>query len=91
MGLIPRRETATLEAFVNSHMASRTDVKARTQILYFQTRGSLWEFIDPKIPLADITPGDAAEWRLYMLGAGLLGDNTVRRRCGRAVFEGSRS
>ena len=83
VGLIPKKENATLQAFVDSYIASRTDVKERTHDLYEQTRRSLLEFFAPGKPLTNITPGDADEWRLFMLGTG-LGDNTVRRRCGRA-------
>lgn len=33
-------------------------------------------------PLGEVSPGDADEWRLWMLTK--LGENTVRRHCGRA-------
>jgi site-specific recombinase XerD len=45
--------------------------------------GYLTEFFGPDKPLRNIRPGDADEWRLFLIGK-RLADNTVRRRCGAA-------
>jgi len=45
--------------------------------------GYLTEFFGPDKLLRNIRPGDADEWRLFLIGK-RLADNTVRRRCGAA-------
>jgi len=89
VGLIPQRENVTLGPFIDAYIESRHDTKESTTSLYRQTRRNLVEFFGANKQIRDITPGDADEWRLWMLekgrvGGGPLGDNTVRRRCGRA-------
>lgn len=83
VGLIPEQESTTLGPFIDSYIAVRHDVKPSTTKNYKQTRASLLGFFDPETPLRDITSGAADEWRLWMLKLP-LGENTVRRRCGRA-------
>ncbi len=48
-----------------------------------QTENDLVEFFGTEKHLRDITPGDADEFRLHLMGR-RLGENTIRRRCGRA-------
>jgi len=82
-GLMPKRENALLGPFVDAYIASRTDARPRTIISLKQARKTLVEFYGERLPLRDITPGSADEWRLKMLGEGLA-EATVRRRCGMA-------
>lgn len=82
VGLIPRRDIATLGPFLTAYLESRTDVKDGTRINYEQVQRDLLDFFGEQKPLAEISAGDADAFRLYLLGK--LGDNTVRRRCGRA-------
>ena len=72
-GLIARRVKAAeaqptlLGEFIDAYLASRTDIKPRTRINLLQVRGNLVTRFGVDKPLADITPGDADEWRLWML------------------------
>ena len=83
VGLIPKREAATLKEFTDAYIKSREDVKERTTDLYRQTQRSMLAFFGPEKLLRDITPGDADDFRKWMLNVPLK-ENTVRRRCGRA-------
>lgn len=79
-------ESTLLGGFIDAYLASRTDIKPRTRINLLQVRDNLVTRFGEDKPLADITPGDADEWRLWMLNGRKrkLGENTVRRHCGRA-------
>ena len=78
VGLIPRRERATLKAFLDSYIEGRTDVKFRTKWKYQTTRQNLLDFFGNDKPLRAITPGDADDWRLRLAKRGLA-ENTVRK------------
>ena len=78
VGLIPRRERATLQAFLDSYIEGRTDVKFQTKWKYETTRQNLLDFFGSGKNLRDITPGDADDWRLRLAGRGLA-ENTVRK------------
>ena len=85
VGLMPERQAkvkTALAAFLDEYIASRTDIKPLT-IRHFKDAGkNLVGFFGGAKPLGDITSGDADEFRLHLLQR--LGDNTVRRQCGRA-------
>jgi len=84
VGLVAKRpkvESVLLGAYLQRYADDRIDVKPATQVVYRHTRGNLVDFFGPDKPLRDITPGDADQWRLYLIKQGLA-DNTVRRRCG---------
>ncbi len=81
VGLVGQRESAKLGAFLDGYISDRHDVKAGTTTVYGHTRRNLLDFFHADKPLRDITPGDADQWRLHLIGQGLA-DNTVRRRCG---------
>ena len=76
------QQTTKLGEFIDAYLASRTDIKPRTRINLLQVRRNLVAHFGETKALGDITPGDTDEWRLWMLTK--LGDNTVRRHCGRA-------
>ncbi len=87
VGLIAPRakrqeDTTKLGEFIDAYIDSRTDVKLRTRINLLQVRRHLVAHFGESKPLRDVTPGDSDEWRRWMLTK--LGDNTVRRHCGRA-------
>ena len=89
VGLVPKRMVATLKAFLDRYIESRTDIKPRTLDIFERTRRSLVAFFGADKPLRDITPGDAQDWRRYMLDRGAceggpLGVNTVNDRCKKA-------
>lgn len=81
VGLIQQRDSATLGPFVDGYIESRQDVKPGTVMVYGHTRRCLVAFFGTDKPLREITPGDADQWRLYLLAEG-LSENTTRRRCG---------
>ena len=88
-GLVPAREptiaekqTVALGEFLDQYIAGRTDIKPSTRTNLEQVRRNLLEHFGAGRLLATITPGDADEFRVTLLGK--LGENTVRRNCGRA-------
>jgi hypothetical protein len=83
LGLVAERHSAKLGDFVTAYIQERNDVKSGTATFYGHTRRNLTDFLGEDKPLREITPGDADQWRLYLLGQGLA-ENTVRRCCGMA-------
>ena len=81
-GLIPRRASSTLAAFVDEYIRARADVKPSTAITYGNVRRCLVEHFGDGKPLRDLTPGDADAFRLWLVTHEKLADNTVRRRLG---------
>ena len=90
VGLIGAREQATdegtngrtLGTFLNAYITGRTDVKIRTTINLDQARKNLVAYFGEAKPLAEITEGDAEDFRRSLLTR--LAINTARRHCGRA-------
>ncbi|MFC1635169.1 tyrosine-type recombinase/integrase [Planctomycetota bacterium] len=81
VGLVAPRITVKLGKFIDAYIGERKDVKSGTTKFYGHTRRNLIDFFGADKPLREITPGDADQWRLYLLKQGLA-KNTVRRRCG---------
>ena len=81
VGLVGNRESIRLHAFLDAYIQERQDVRPATVISYKQTARTLTDFFGYDKPLRVITPGQADQWRLYLVGQ-KLADNTVRRRCG---------
>jgi len=87
VGLIPERQSTRLAAFLDGYVARRVDVKDSTALIWSHTRRCLVDFFGADKPLRDITPGDADNWRLYLISqqgkiGATMADSTVRRRCG---------
>jgi len=92
VGLVRKRATMTLASFLDSYIATRSDVKKSTATVYGHTRCCLVQFFGADKPLRDITAGDADEWRIWLgeheetrdgkKTTVTLADNTVARRCG---------
>ncbi|MBP85458.1 MAG: integrase, partial [Planctomycetaceae bacterium] len=85
VGLIPKRDqrkASTLESFVEAYIVRRTDdVSPNTQRIWRQTKRNLAAFFGADKPLAEITRGDATDWRLSLVSRGLA-DASVRKHCG---------
>jgi integrase len=81
VGLVAERSSVNLGAFLDAYIEERRDVKPGTISIYGHVKGNLTDFFGANKPLREITPGEADQWRLYLVGLGLA-DNTVRRRCG---------
>ena len=79
VGLVARRESATLASFIDSYVACRVDVKPRTKMKYHAVRDSLVGYFGAARTLRSINAGEADEWRLRRLADGLA-ENTVRRQ-----------
>ena len=73
---------ATLGDYIDQYIATRSDVKKGTRINLRQARNKLVEYFGADKRLADITAGDADEFRLDLMSR--LAENTARRFCGRA-------
>lgn len=73
--------TITLGMFLDQYLEKRTDVKPGTQTFYRHTQRNLIAFFGRDKPLADITEGDADDFRRYLLRE-LDSEATVNRRCG---------
>jgi integrase len=83
VGLVKQRESVKLRAFLDAYIAERSDVKPGTSITYKRVRLNLTDFFGDDKPLRDITPGEADQWRLYLVKK-KMADDTIRRRCGTA-------
>ncbi|MHC4501429.1 MAG: tyrosine-type recombinase/integrase, partial [Planctomycetota bacterium] len=81
VGLVMRRQSVKLGDFLDRYILERSDVRPGTTIVYRQVAGNLTGFFGKDKALREITPGDADQWRLYLVRSGLA-ENTVRRRSG---------
>lgn len=57
---------STLAPFLDSYIAKQADKKRSTIICLTQCRNDLVEFFGVNKPLADVTEGDAEEWRQFL-------------------------
>jgi integrase len=79
VGLIPRRHVATLAAFIDEYVASRTDVKPATKEIWRQGKMGLVEFFGADRTMRKITAGDCDNYKLNLSASGLA-PMTVRKR-----------
>ena len=80
-GLVEAKGNSTLGPFIDSYMKMRKDVKPATLTVWGHTKRNLVEFFGADRPLRSITPGDAEEWRLHLIGQD-LSEATIRKRSG---------
>lgn len=77
----------TVATFTRKYIDGKADIKPRTRYLLEETRRELLAYLaeteDDEMTLEDFTAGHAEDFRQWLLRRG-LGENTVRRRCGRA-------
>jgi integrase len=66
VGLIPKRTARTLDAFIQSYISERTDVKKATQIGMEQARRRLTVFFGKDVSLNSITAADADRWVIHL-------------------------
>ena len=81
VGLIPKQERVELKQFLDRYVQSRTDVKPATLTVWGHTCRNLTTFFGDDRTLKSISKGDAEEWRLSLVSAGLA-ESTIRKRCG---------
>ncbi len=79
VGLVPKRLSATVGAFLDQFAAGRIDVKASTQEVWSQPVRNLKGFFGVDRPLRSITAGDAEDFRLYLV-AQQLAPTTIHKR-----------
>jgi integrase len=72
----------TLGTFLDDWFAKKTRIKGSTATIYGHTRRCLINYFGENKPLAELTPGDADDWREWLASDQELAGNTVRRRCG---------
>src|ERR1700733_12933036 len=84
-GLAPSRKAAgesTLGAFIDAYIAMRTDIKPNTKRNLKLARREIVDYFGASKPLAEVSEGDADEFRLTIRRR--LGENTVRNLCSKA-------
>jgi integrase len=84
-GLVSPRdkpELSTLGPFIDGYIALRSDIKPGTKVNLIRCRREIVDYFGENKPLADVTEGDADEFRLALRKR--LAENTTRRICGRA-------
>ena len=82
VGLIPKPEAkaaATLGPFIENYVKGRTDVKPATKEVWRQGEMGLVEFFGADKPVGEVTPGDADNYKLHLIGK-KLAPMTVRKR-----------
>jgi integrase len=85
VGLAAERVTeysVDLEAFLETYIDSRSDIKDSTRDHLRRARRNLVDFFGPAKPLRAITAGDADEFRRHVNE--IMGENSANRTCGRA-------
>lgn len=81
-GLIPKREdaaAATLGAFLAAYIAGRTDLKPATKIVRGQVVRDLTGFFGESRDVQTIAPGDADDFKQFLIGR-KLAPTTVHKR-----------
>lgn len=74
---------AGVGAFIDAYIAGRLDLKPRTVTNLKQLRKWVVDYFGETRDIRTIGPGDAEDFRQHMIKGG-LGDNTIRRKIGRA-------
>ena len=76
-GLIDERKTFLLGDFIRDYIESRVDAAESTKAKWRITAGHLETHLGERKPMHTIPPGDADEFRLFLIG-NKLAENTVR-------------
>jgi len=86
------RESVTLGTFLADYVASRSDAKVSTHLVFGHTRRCLTEYFGEARPIESVTPTEAEAWRGWLVSDQKLAPNTVRRRTGiaRQFFNAAR-
>jgi len=89
VGLLKEKITATLGAFLDHYLESRTDLKPNSQKVYDHTRRNLIDFFGYDKSLNEIKPKDAQAWRFHLTERASkkkkpLSKATINKRCANA-------
>ena len=79
VGLVPKRQSARLEVFIDGYVDSRVDVKPATKEVWRQGKKGLIDYFGGNKALREITAGDADNYRLHLIGE-KLAPMTIRKR-----------
>ena len=79
VGLVGRRETATIGEFMQDFIDRRKDVKVATKTVWRQVKKNLVEHFGTDRVLRTITPKEAEGFRQFLIGKGLR-DTTIHKR-----------
>ena len=82
VGLAKQRGVTTLGAFTRSYIDGRADIKPSSRVNMERARSYLLEHFDERIPMRDISEGDAEGFQQHMVRSGRA-DNTIRKAVGR--------
>jgi hypothetical protein len=83
VGLIPKRESATLAGFLQTYIDSRIDVKPASRVILRHVKRDLTGFFGPDRNLRTVTPAQAEDFRLHLVGKKLAA-STIAKRLQRA-------
>jgi integrase len=78
-GLIPKRQSATLDKFIQEYIDSRVDIRPNSKRIFNSARISLNEYFTPDKMIRDITVADAHEWKKSLQVSGLA-EATISKR-----------
>jgi integrase len=81
VGLVPRRESATLRPFIDAYIDGRTDTKPATRTTFKRAKNKLLGHFPADTRLRDVTPGDADEFARWLRDpkGGKLSEATARK------------
>ena len=80
VGLIPKRERATLEEFLQEYIDSRVDVKPASKVVWQHVKRNLVDFLGADRNVRSITVAEAEAFRLYLVSNQELADTTTAKR-----------
>ncbi len=83
VGLLKRRVSTALGAFIDKYLAGRADLKPKSRAALDDTRIKLVAFFDPKTPLRAITADQASDWHAKLVADG-LSEASVKHHVGNA-------
>lgn len=73
LGFCRSRERSTLDAFIRSYIESRKDAMSNTIRNFENSRRKIVDYFQADLRLDHITPGDADDWRQWLVNQGLSG------------------
>ena len=79
VGLISKRQTAILAAFLDAYIAGRADAKPATKEIWGQGKRGLIDYFGADKRVKEITAGDADSYKMHLIAQGLA-SMTVRKR-----------
>lgn len=79
VGLAVPRVEANLAPFIKKYVDGRSDVKPATKTVWSQGERGLIDYFGANHPLREVTPGDADDYKQYLLATGLAPFTVLKR------------